>query len=153
MKLNGCLVCRDDEAAEPTQREMYSSLLKQHLPHRANRYAAFELHDARSKVSSPPYPHRFDLVIWQNTGIKCSDMLPNQALEIRAAGVHYKLAGKADELIAPRGYRNEPIKGGVMGVEVKKQLAWRTIKQVQAKFLLYGSKSSFTFCMVSLFAG
>ena len=80
-------------------------------------------------------------------------MLPIQALEIRVAGVHYKLAGKADELIAPRGYRNEPIKGGVMGMEVKKQLAWRAINQVQAKFLLYASKSNLPFCMVSLFAG
>ena len=80
-------------------------------------------------------------------------MLPIQAVEIRAAGVHYKLVGKADELIAPRGYHNEPIKGAVMGVEVKKQLAWRTVNQVQAEFLLYASKSSFPFCMVSLFAG
>ena len=53
--LNGCLACRNDEAAEPMQREMYSSSLKQRLPHRANKYSAFELHDARNKVSSPPY--------------------------------------------------------------------------------------------------
>ena len=79
-------------------------------------------------------------------------MLPIQALEIRAAGVHYKLVGKADELTVPLGYHDEPIKGAVMGVEVRKQLAWRTVNQVQAEFLLYASRSNFPFCMVSLFA-
>ena len=39
--------------------------------------------------------------------------------------------------------------GGIMGVEVKRRLAWRTIIQAQAEYLLYAPLSLFPFCMVS----
>ena len=61
----------------------------------------------------------------------------------------YKLAGQADELIALRRHHQTPTLGGIMGVEVKKRLAWGTINQAQAEYLLYSDESMYPFCMVS----
>ena len=81
-------------------------------------------------------------------GTQCSDIV-FQTMEITAAGVSYKLAGKADELIAVRRYHHTPMKGGIMGVRTKKRLAWRSVIQVQAEYLLYATSSFYPFCMVS----
>ena len=50
------LTCRNDEEAEHKHRKAYSSRLKKHIPPRANRPGAFEVHDIRSKVCvrTPP---------------------------------------------------------------------------------------------------
>ena len=45
--LSGRLACRKDEEAEPEQRALHSSWLKEHIPPRA---VSFELHDIKVKV-------------------------------------------------------------------------------------------------------
>ena len=61
----------------------------------------------------------------------------------------YRLAGEADQLIALRCFHHTPLQGGVIGVTLKKRLAWRTIIQTQAEYLLHSNKSLVPFCMVS----
>ena len=48
--LKGRLACRKDEEAEPEQRALHSSQLKEHIPPRAMDYGTFELHDIKGKV-------------------------------------------------------------------------------------------------------
>ena len=62
MKLSGCLACRDDEAAEPTQREMCSDDIKKHIPKRSSRSVAFELRDAGTgRYVKEHFPHELGL--------------------------------------------------------------------------------------------
>ena len=75
-------------------------------------------------------------------------MLSIQAVEIKPPRAH-RLAGKADEVIILRSYHSFPTDGAVMGVAFKKWLAWGTIVQVQAAYLLYATQSNFSFWMVS----
>ncbi len=63
-------------------------------------------------------------------------------------GMLYSVSAKNDELIVLRRFRNEPVNGAVMGIEIKKQMSWAAIRQAKMEYLLFANSSYYPFCQV-----
>ena len=70
-----------------------------------------------------------------------------QVITLSLEDLPFRIRGKNDELIVPRRFQSADV-GGLLGVELKKNLAPGDLLQAQAEWLLYAPKSLFPFIQV-----
>ncbi|CAL8471842.1 g11384 [Coccomyxa elongata] len=78
-------------------------------------------------------------------------MLSLQTVKTTFEGFPYSVAGRNDELVILKRFQDNPLGGGIMGVELKKKLAWASVCQAKAKFLLFAARSEFPYCQVATY--
>ncbi len=72
-----------------------------------------------------------------------------QTVKTAFEGVPYPVSGRNDEMISLRRHYNQPLHGGIMGVELKKKLAWASVRQAETEFVLFAATSWYPYCQVS----
>ena len=72
-----------------------------------------------------------------------------QTVTLAFDGLPYHVSGRNDNLVSLRRFHNDPLHGGVLGVELKKKLAWASVRQAKTEYMLFATKSWYPFCQVS----
>ena len=72
-----------------------------------------------------------------------------QPVRTEFEGVPYPMSGRNDEMFSLSRHYNEPLHGGIMGVELKKKLTWASVRQAETGFLLFAPISWYPYCQVS----
>ena len=72
-----------------------------------------------------------------------------QTVKTAFEGVPYPVSGRNDEMVSLRRHYNQPLHGGVLGVELKKKLAWASVRQAETEFVLFAPMSWYPYCQVS----
>lgn len=80
----------------------------------------------------------------------CVGCHPPQTKELPGASI--KLAGKNDVLVVPRPLSSHEFEWAVLGIELKvpKEFKEQALRQAQAEFLLFASRSRLPFVQVSI---
>lgn len=142
-----CPACRSEGITEPAQSQQCAEELKLHMPKRRGP-GSFEWHDVKNKVCAPAHVFLALLhSVFDTDKICCCSTQP--PLKIQPGRLSFPVSGQNDGLISLRRHHNDPLLGGIMGVEFKKKLSWSAVRQAEMEFLLYADQSIFPFCQVS----
>jgi hypothetical protein len=71
-----------------------------------------------------------------------------QTVKLTFKGLQYPVAGRIDEIVSLRRHFNQPLDGGVLGMEFRKKLSWASARQTETEFLLFAPISWYPFCQV-----